>query len=297
MSIKGQSFTSAFSGGAHIDFGVGTAGLANVFASGYTIAVLAKATNSNFGLLGAFADTSATSIVREFFLNNNNGGGRLFGDGDFSGGFPDQAADADGLNDNTWRWHVMSKPTGAAHFRFHYADLATLTWVHGESVGAGNHSDPGTAVQMFTTWSVYPLGFDAGDFAAICLWPSALSDSNIVTSCTRLAADLYNVVTPKGGWVFPQATAGSTITDFTGGGANESARAFIATSADPPDFNYSFAHTIIGSAAAAFGALTASAFAGSTGALPRIPSASGPTLTSSVTGHGRIVSQTPGGVL
>jgi len=241
MSIKGQTFTGSYAGGARVDFGVGTAGLDAVFASGYTIAVLAKTTSTNFGLIGAYSDSAATTPVRELFITNNSGG-RLFGTSDFSSGFPQVGStypqDPDGISDGVWRWHVMSKQTGSAHYEMSYADLATLTWNHGEGSGAANHPDVATPALMFTTWSIYPLGFDAGDHAVTCIWPSYMDSADIEASCTLLAADLYNVVAPKGGWLFNEANSGSAIVDFTGGGADETSRQFIAASADPPGFSF-----------------------------------------------------------
>jgi hypothetical protein len=227
-----------------MDFGVGTAGADAVFASDYTIAVLVKATSTSRGLLGAFTDTSAGTAIREFFLSNNSGG-RLFGNGDFSNGFPDPGTvGSPGLADDVWRWVTMSKATGSAHYKNSYADLATLTWVDGESVGAGNHSDNATAAGMFTTYANYSNGFDSGDCAAICIWPTQLTTGQIHSSCTQAAADLISASAPVVGWLFPQATSGSTILDFTGGGADEISRPFVATSADPPSFNFSFPVTI-----------------------------------------------------
>ncbi|HEY6019031.1 MAG TPA: hypothetical protein VIY48_03800 [Candidatus Paceibacterota bacterium] len=239
MSIKGQSFTGAFSGGAHMDFGVGTAGADTVFASDFTIAVLAKTTNSGWGLFGGYTDTTAATPLRQFFLANNSGG-RLYGDGDFTAGFPDPGVDADGINDGTWRWHVMSKATGAAHYKFSYADLATLTWTDGESVSAANHSDNATAAGMFSTWAIYAMGFDTGDMAVVCVWPTQLTTGQIHSSCTQAVTDLKGASSPAVGWIFPQATSGSTVYDFTGGGANEISRPLIATSADPPSFDFVF---------------------------------------------------------
>ena len=235
MSFKGQSINGLFSNGSHVDFGVGSAGLSTALAGNFTIAVLAKTASSNWGLFGAYNSTDGTSPIRQFFLSNNSGG-RLFGDGDFSNGFPDSGTDADGINDSVWRWHVMTKAAGTTTYRMHYADLATLTWVHGVSTGAGNHTDNATAAQMFSTWNIYPQGFDAGDIAAIAVWNSNFSDGNIVTSCTKSAKNLDDVSAPKGSWLC-KPNGNRTITDWTGGGANESARNFAVVSPDPPGWS------------------------------------------------------------
>ena len=243
MSIKGQSFNAPWATGARIDFGVGTGGLASVFNGAFTIAVLAKMTSPNWGLLGAYSDLTATSVVRQFFVANN-AGARMFGDGDFSSGWPLNPPDTDGINDDVWRWHVVSKAAGAAHYKMSYADLATLTWADGEGTGAANHGDVATPAQMFSSWAIYPLGFDAGDQAVVAVWGQAMTPAQIHASCTAAASNLYTVASPKGGWLFKQSVAGSAIADFTGGGANEISRQFLATSADPPGFNFSLGPTV-----------------------------------------------------
>jgi uncharacterized protein DUF4082 len=235
VSFVGKSFTGAFAGGSHVDFGVGSAGLSTALAGNFTIAVLARTVSSNWGLFGDYNSTDGTNPIRQFFLSNNSGG-RLFGDGDFSNGFPDAGTLPGGLNDNVWRWYVFTKTAGTSHYRMHYADLATLTWVHGESVGAGNHTDNATTALMFSTWNIYPQGFDSGDIAAMAVWSSTLADVDIVTSCTKNAATLNNVVAPKGAWLC-KPNANTAIKDVTGGGADESARQNAVASADPPGWS------------------------------------------------------------
>jgi hypothetical protein len=238
VSIQGNSFTGAFVGGAHMDFGVGIGGMSDVFSSDYTIAILEKGVGANRGLLGAFADTSATNLIREFFLTNNLGGGRLFGDNDFSDGYPSAAVLPSGLNDNVWRWSTQSKATAAAHYQNGYADLAGLTWQQGESVNAGNHGDSFTPAVMLSTWAIYPLGFNAQDIAAIVVWPYQLTPAEIRASCTKSLADVYAKYAPMWLVSFKQTDVASTIIDLTGNGANETARPNVIASADPPGFNF-----------------------------------------------------------
>lgn len=238
MSIQGQSFNGPFGTGAHIDFGIGTAGMDDVFKSDHTIAVLEKGTSANRGLLGAFADTSATSIVREFF-NTNNGGGRLFGDGDFSNGYPSSTDLPGGTNDNVWRWSYQGKATGAAHYKHGVGVLSTLAWTQGESVGAGNHNDATNSAVMLSTWAIYPNGFASQDLAVIVVWPTLLSEADLRASCTQALADVYAVSSPLWLVSFKQSEASGTIVDLTGGGADETSRSFITTSSDPPSFDFS----------------------------------------------------------
>lgn len=239
MSIRGTSFAADFATGPHIDFGVGTAGLKNVFASGYTIGVLGKTIASNWGLLGAFSAADASAVVREFFLSNNSGG-RMFGDGDFSNGFPAAADDADGINDGVFRWMVMSKQTGSHHYEMSYVeDMASLVWHHGEGVVAANHADVATDVVVFSSWAIYPLGNNSGDLAVMVIIPQYMTTTEREACFTHNAYDL-RAFTPKGGWFLKEVIAASTITDFTGGGADESNRQNVTTSADPANFVFDY---------------------------------------------------------
>jgi hypothetical protein len=239
MSIQGQSFTSSFAGGSHVDFGVGTGGLADLFKSDYTIAVLEKGVSNTRGLLGSYSDTGAASHLGDFFLSNNSGG-RMFGSNDFSTGYPDPASvPASPLIGDTWGWKTQSKATGAAHFKFGYSVLSTGAWSLGETGSPANHNDNATTAVMLSTFCIYPNGFNSQDIAAIVAWPTQLSDADIMASCTQALADIFVVSDPI--WIisFEEANAGSAVVDLTGNGADETARQFIVTSADPPDFDFS----------------------------------------------------------
>lgn len=243
MSIKGQSFAGG-TDGALVTFDVGNA--ANLFTGAFTIVCLAKFTASNWGMLGGYSDSVGGTVEGGMLLSNNSGG-RLFSVDDFTSGFPAPGDLASpGLSDDTWRWLAASKPAGAAHYRYHYADLATLTWAHGETASAADHGDADPVV-VFSTWLVYAMGFDSGDMAALAAFDSDLStggttDAAIEAACTQLAQDLADA-SPAIGWLFPEATAGSAVEDFTGGGGDETGRQLIATSADPADFDFTIAGT------------------------------------------------------
>jgi hypothetical protein len=239
VSVKGNDPTNSFAGGSRIDFGVGTAGLDTVFASGFTIGVLGKATNSNFGMIGAYSVSDASVVVRQFFLSANSGG-REFCDGDFSSGWPLVADDADGINDDVYRWMLVSKQTGSHHYEMSYTeDMASLVWHHGEGTAAGNHADVATAAVLYSTWAIYPLGSSGGDLAVVVIIPQYMTTAQREATFTHNAYDL-RAFTPKGGWFFKNVIAGSAIADFTGGGADESARQHITVTADPANFVFDY---------------------------------------------------------
>lgn len=240
MSIKGQSFNGG-TDGALVNFDVGNA--ANIFTGGFTIVGLVKSASTNRGILGGYSDTVGSTYEGALFYSDNSGA-RLFSIGDFTAGFPDPGTvGSPGLADSVWRWVAVSKPAGSAHYRMHYADLATLTWVHGESASASDHGDNDPVV-VFSTWAIYAMGFDSGDTAAIAGFDSALSDGAIEAALTQAFADLV-AASPAIGWIMPEADVGSagSIVDFTGGGGDEIFRQLIATSDDPADYDFTLPGT------------------------------------------------------
>lgn len=185
MSITGQTFAAGFSG-SHVNWDPSS--LDTIFASDYTVAVLARTPSATNGLFGAYSDTGASSVVRSFYLSNNSGG-RMFCDNDFSEGVPRIADDADGLNDNTWRWHTQDKVTGNVKIFHDYADLATLTWHHDVNGTSTNHNDNATPAVLWSTFAIYPMGFEAEDIAAIVIWDRQLTSTEKENSLTQAIAD------------------------------------------------------------------------------------------------------------
>lgn len=226
MSIKGQSFANSPTG-AHLATAVGAAG--GLYAGAFTIAALMRISSTSAGLINGWSGGVGGTSRGGLLLSS----GSLFGNGDFSSGFGGGA-----LNDNAWRWFVYSKAAGSAHYRMHVADLATLTWSHGESSGAGNHADNGTSDTL--TWGMnenYALGFATSDLAVGAAWGTQLSDAAIEAALTQAAIDLA-AASPLVGMLFKAADFGSPYVDFTGGGADESNRVDLASSADPADFDF-----------------------------------------------------------
>jgi hypothetical protein len=189
MGVKGKSFTGSFSGGARVDFSVGT--LAAMLEAGWTIAALSKSAvgSSNNGFFGGYSASDASAVTAQSFISNNTHG-RLFGNGDFSSGYPSSTELPNGLDDDVVRWIVLDKGAGTSHYGGHYADLSTLTWSHGESAGAGNHNDITTASVLFSTWAVYSMGFSAQETYAIAVWDHKLTNTQIEDALTHKASDL-----------------------------------------------------------------------------------------------------------
>lgn len=225
MSIKGQSFGNSPTG-AHLATAVGNA--AGLFTGAWTVAVLMRSANDNKGIFGGWSGGIGGTYRSGILFAAT----KLYGAADFSSGF------GSGLDDGVWRWYGVCKSAGASLRRMHIGVLSTLSWSHGESAGASNYGDQGSCDSFSLGMSSeYALGFDNGDIAAAAVWGSKLTDLAFEAACTKFASDLASS-SPLAGWLLPQATSGSAISDFTGGGADEINRVSLATSADPPDFDF-----------------------------------------------------------
>jgi hypothetical protein len=187
-----------------------------------------KSGNDSKGIFGGWTGGVGGSSRTGLLLS----GAKLYGDGDFSSGF------GSGLDDNVWRWFCVGKAAGSSLRRMHLGVLSSLAWSDGESAGAGNYGDQGTSDAFSLGMnSNYAMGFSNADYAAFAVWGTKLSDADLHLACTKKAVDLV-ASSPIAGWLLPEATAGSSISDFTGGGANETSRTNIATSADPADYDF-----------------------------------------------------------
>lgn len=239
MSIMGQSFNNDTTG-SFITVSAGSA--APAFTGGFTVAILAKTPRNTTPLFGAYSGAVATNAPDNGALHLS--GGAMFSINDFTSGF------GTGLGDNVWRWYVISKPAGPAHFRMHYADLATLTWAHGEAAGAANQGNKPTSANFTLGLAYSALGFESTHLAAGAVWNASLSDAAIQAACTKLAANL-KAANPAAAWLLKQSAVGApgSIVDFTGGGANEAARNLLATSPDPTDYDFTLVTPNTGSAA------------------------------------------------
>lgn len=215
-------------------FNGGTAADAITFAAGnappdegpITIAVLARAA-SIAGFTGWMVQGRAIATPVWATLTS---GVKLFMEGDFTAG-------NSGLSTG-WCWYVATKATGASIPRWHVHDLTAGTaWSHVNAGGTvGDGSGPITNIlvggnaSVNTTWR--------GRIAAVAAWTSALADINVESACTLLASDLANA-SPNWGVLLNQASTATNVTDFTGGGGDQTALSGTAVDADePPGWDY-----------------------------------------------------------
>lgn len=243
MSIVGNSFTSG-TAGPHFDVSVGAAGA--LYTGPFTVAVLMKTSSDSTGYFTGWSGGLGGTELGGMLLANN---GKLYGKSDFSSGFP---LTAERWDNSVWYWLCITRTSVAIDptppYQMHVADLATLTWRHGTADPSGNHPDESVADLFSLGFNVFPLGNNATHLAAGAVWTSDLSsnatnNAGVEAALTKQASVLA-AANPAAGWLMPAATSGSPIQDFTGGGANETARYFIQTSPDPVDFDFTLASPI-----------------------------------------------------
>ncbi len=196
-----------------------------------TIAVLARATN----LAGSFAawmvqGRAITTPVWAILVADNSGP-KLFMESDFTAGNSGPSLG--------WCWYVATKASGSSTPRWHVHDLTAGTaWTH---VNAGGNvpdgSGPITNILVggngsaSTTWR--------GRIAAVAAWNTVLADLSVEAACTLAAADLA-AANPNWGVLLNQASTVTAVTDFTGGGGNQTALSGTSVDADePPGWDYS----------------------------------------------------------
>ena len=193
---------------------------------------------ANIGLF-RIQDTGGTAIY-----NVNVFGGSMF-TAVAPGGFdtsPYTVSASDG-----WRIDVITRAAGfSGQFRWHGYRLNVGTWTHSNG---GTRPDPTNALAAGAVW----LGafdnastFD-GRLGAVGVWLSVLSDGNIETMTTGLAA--WSALTPDALWALNQTSIATDVTDVTGHGANETADVGTSVSItdDPPGFTFPVTHTLAGS--------------------------------------------------
>lgn len=218
-----------------VQFGIG--GAANAGNGAVTMIALWK---PNFGLgvnSGIVGALSGATERRSFLMDTS----ALFADGDFSSGVPFTGLAGDFL------WLAMSKPAGAAHYRMHWKNYTTASaWVHGEAVGAANHTDPGVSDNL-KVGANPSTSASTGDVAVAAIKLANMADLAIEAACTSALSDLI-AAAPTWAARF-QNSAPSSIQDLIGSGHETSRSGTVTNVADPPGYNFT-----LGAAAAPTGA-------------------------------------------
>ncbi len=192
-----------------------------------TVAVLAKAANAG-GFVGWMARGLNSGTAEWGFLTAS---ANLFSENDFGTG-------VSGLS-TSWRWYVLTKPSGSSLPRIHVWDLSGA-WAHtNDSSNVGDTTGPIDTVVVGGNGGT-SNGW-RGSIAVVATWDTVLSDGQIQTACSLSAADTF-AASPRWMVRLNQASTGTSVTDDTGGGGNQTAIAGTSVDADdPPGYSYSLA--------------------------------------------------------
>jgi len=151
-----------------------------------------------------------------------------------------------------WAWVVCTKTSGSTIPRWHLRDVTSAgSWDHTNATGGTVADNTGTITNVLV--GNFGGGGAAnawqGSIAAIAAWDSVLTDLQVEGACTLSAADLLS----GGGaaaakWMvrFNQASTGTSVSDDTGGGGNQSAISGTTVDVDePPGWSYSLTSSFV----------------------------------------------------
>lgn len=196
-----------------------------------TIAVLLKGSASLAGAFGiaVMGRNSTPANVWSLAMFDR----QLFMENDFVGGPQITTGD--------WLWVVVTHPSAGTP-RWHVQDVTIAgAWSHVDEVSGtvGDGTGPVASVYVGAGDGSGSSTF-RGWIAAVAVWGSALSDAAVQAACTLNATDLA-AASPAWGTLWDQTSTGTPVSDFTGGGGNQTA--ILGTTADagenPPGFSYS----------------------------------------------------------
>jgi hypothetical protein len=221
--VGARHFTST----DHISLSLGALGF--VFGPGTIAAVVRRSVD------GADHDafsvgTTASGVNVAMFVNGTTNVLTLFVGPALGGsGTGITIAAADG-----WQLLAMSKASGSVAARGHRYVYTTGVWTHTNSGTArANPPAPTTAAEIGqdfgggSNWN--------GDIAVVGTWNTVLSDADVEKLLLDTSFTAWNSFPGlKGHWSLTQDVTAQTVTDATGGGANQSAISGTSVVADSP---------------------------------------------------------------
>ena len=220
-------------------------GAAPVAGAPVTVLMMVKPTSADNGFMVASASgTDCYGILA-------TSGGKLFAVNDFSGGGPTLV-----LNE----WQIIGfddNNAGSGTLRWHHCTgLATTpSWAHQDGPSSGNRSGTPTTFRLGLGAAAFRM---RGLIAAAIVVAGRLGDAGVeALGVTTMAAW---VAAADAAWQMNVAVGATALEDLTGGTADQSSLVGSPTLSgdDPPNWTY-FTGEVLGTAAAALGALTASA--------------------------------------
>jgi hypothetical protein len=146
--------------------------------------------------------------------------------------------------DTTWQISVITCTGTGNGPRYHRWPLAGSGW---SRVTAGTTWDGNTTTATQVCFGGYrnSTSFKDMRLAVAAVWNSALSDGNIDTISTAKTTQSINALSPLALWDFNQAAVGTSVTDLTGNGADQTSRVgtTVIVGDDPPGWTFGLAST------------------------------------------------------
>lgn len=261
----------AGTGGPHqVTFSAGAASGWGTTIGAITFAALWKPASVHAGGLWRARNVGASNVL----VANNFSDGHIYWTSNNQ--FTSDAALGNYSGSTGWEIWIISRASGSTTPRFHRYRFDTGLWTHANG-GAATGNSPDGAITSHIVGS-----FDAtnyGDYSMAVAGAINATMSDAAAEAAGLETSLAHwVSTFSIVWPFNQASTSDTITDATGGGANQTAISGTSVDADEPA-GFSYGGADQGEIAAILPRLTSALTGGETftaalaGALPRPTSA------------------------
>jgi len=199
---------------------------------GLTMAVIVRVESIQAGTASQSLITlsNSTPAFRQRFYLLSDGGGNQQLAYNINGGVA--VVGTLDVQTDTWYLLAVTKAGGTTTPREHTLDMAAGTWTHTDmSSTLGNSGTPGGTGIVQIGRNNATNHFD-GRMALAGAWKRELSDAQVETLGAGLRAWLAQK--PDGLWPLNQGAVGTTVVDWTGGGANQTAISGTTISADHP---------------------------------------------------------------
>lgn len=138
---------------------------------------------------------------------------------------------------NIWCFMAVTKATGSNKALYYIYRYDTKVWTKAESLNAFTWAFTGTPAEIqFGRWD----GTEQfkGRYAAAAIFGSQLSEAELKALAEGSDISSWLTKSPKGLWMFNQASTGESVPDSTGNGANQSSLVGTTVFAEEPPIPY-----------------------------------------------------------
>jgi hypothetical protein len=134
-----------------------------------------------------------------------------------------------------WCLIGAGKATGSVAARIHKYVYTTDTWLHADTGALADSGVPATSAAIGAASSTGNVPWN-GDIAAVGIWNVVLTDANVESLAHNVTLNNWNQVDGlKGFWTLDQPDVTLTVTDQTGGGANQTSVTGTTIVTDTPN--------------------------------------------------------------